>query len=80
MNSYKQAWKYVGNNKRYLFSMVIFLVIFQFFNSLSPIIIQDILDNQLLGVTGTWYQADEGYLVDGVTLDRWGADVTERYS
>lgn len=70
MNSYKQAWKYVGNNKRYLFSMVIFLVIFQFFNSLSPIIIQDILDNQLLGVTGTWYQADEGYLVDGVTLDR----------
>ncbi len=70
MNSYKQAWKYVGNNKRYLFSMVIFLVIFQFFNSLSPIIIQDILDNQLLGVTGTWYQAQDGYLVDGIKLDR----------
>ncbi|WOO88607.1 ABC transporter ATP-binding protein [Mollicutes bacterium LVI A0078] len=77
MNSYKQAWKYVGKNKRYLFSMVIFLVIFQFFNSLSPIIIQDILDNQLLGVTGTWYQADEGYLVDGVTLNRESSNSQE---
>lgn len=77
MDSYKKAWKYVGNNKRYLFSMVIFLVVFQFFNSLSPIIIQDILDNQLLGVTGTWYQSEEGYLVDGIKLDRETTDGDE---
>ncbi len=70
MKSYKQAWKYVGQNKRYLFSMIIFLVIFQFFNSLSPIIIQDILDNQLLGVTGTWYEDADGYEVGDVKIGR----------
>ncbi len=72
MKSYKQAWKYVGQNKRYLFSMIIFLVIFQFFNSLSPIIIQDILDNQLLGVTGTWYEEADGYEVGDVKIGRNG--------
>ncbi len=72
MKSYKQAWKYVGQNKRYLFSMIIFLVIFQFLNSLSPIIIQDILDNQLLGVTGTWYEEADGYEVGDVKIGRNG--------
>lgn len=70
MDSYKKAWKYVGRNKRYLFSMVFFLVIFQLFNSISPLIIQDILDNQLLGVTGTWYQSEDGYDLGSVNLDR----------
>lgn len=70
MDSYKKAWRYVGKNKRYLFSMIFFLIVFQFFNSISPLVIQDILDNQLLGVTGTWYESSEGYDVNGVTIDR----------
>ncbi len=74
MNSYKKAWLYVKNNKRYLFSMVFFLIIFQIFNSISPLIIQDILDNQLLGVTGTWYQDEDGYLIGEVGLSREQTD------
>ncbi len=70
MNSYKKAWIYVSNNKRYLFSMIIFLIIFQLFNSLSPLIIQDILDNQLLGVTGTWYESESGYDLGSIKIDR----------
>ncbi len=70
MNSYKKAWIYVSNSKRYLFSMILFLIVFQLFNSLSPLIIQDILDNQLLGVTGTWYQSSDGYDVGNISIDR----------
>ncbi|WOO86799.1 ABC transporter ATP-binding protein [Mollicutes bacterium LVI A0039] len=70
MNSYKQAWIYIRKNKRFLFSMIFFLIIFQLFNSLSPLIIQDILDNQLLGVTGTWYESSDGYEVGGIEIDR----------
>lgn len=70
MNSYKKAWIYVRRNKKYLFSMIFFLVVFQIFNSISPLIIQDILDNQLLGVTGTWYQSPEGYQIGDLTLSR----------
>ncbi len=70
MNSYKKAWIYVSNSKRYLFSMIVFLIIFQLFNSLSPLIIQDILDNQLLGVTGTWYESENGYDLGTIEIDR----------
>ncbi|MFV0555858.1 MAG: ABC transporter ATP-binding protein [Lactovum sp.] len=74
MGSYKKAWCYVKNNKLYLLSMVVFLIIFQLFNSLSPLIIQDTLDNRLLGITGTWYEAEKGYLVKGKYLSREGED------
>lgn len=56
MNSYKKAWRYIKVYKRYLFTMIIFLVFVQFLGALSPLIIQDILDNQLLGISGNWYQ------------------------
>lgn len=72
MDSYKKAWRYVGNHKRYLISMVFFLVVFQLFNSISPLIIQDILDNQLLGITGTWHESAKGYEVGPTTLSREG--------
>lgn len=72
MESYKKAWFYIRNNKRYLFSMVFFLIVFQLFNSISPLIIQDILDNQLLGITGTWHESDSGYQVGDITIDREG--------
>ncbi len=72
MESYKKSWKYVGNNKKYLLSMIFFLIIFQFLNSLSPLIIQDILDNQILGITGIWYEDASGYLVGDKTISREG--------
>lgn len=70
MKAYKKAWAFIAPNKIYLLLMMIFLVIFQFFNSVSPLVIRDILDNQILGITGTWYEADEGYTINGLELQR----------
>lgn len=67
MESYKKAWTYVKKYKRYLFTMIIFLVIFQFLSALSPLIIQDILDNQLLGISGDWYQTTS--TTDGISFE-----------
>lgn len=69
MDSYKKAWRYIGPNKKYLFLSVTFLIIFQLCNSLSPLIIQDLLDNKILSVSGEWYQvenSDNAASVDGM--------------
>lgn len=70
MNTYKKGWKYVKRNKVYLFIMIVFLMVFQLFNSISPLIVQDILDDKLLGITGVWYQDEEGYQVANVKISR----------
>ncbi len=58
MDSYKKAWRYVGCYKRFLLSSVLFLIIFQLCNSITPLIIQDLLDNKILSVAGSWYQVE----------------------
>lgn len=70
MNTYKKGCKYVKRNKAYLFIMIVFLIVFQLFNSISPLIVQDILDDKLLGITGVWYQDEEGYQVANVKISR----------
>ncbi len=72
MSSYKKVWAYISGNKKYLFSMIFFLIIYQFFNSLSPLIIQDLVDNKILGVTGVWYEDETGYEVLNTKLSRDG--------
>ncbi len=58
LNKYKETWKYISGSKKYLFSMVIFLILFQITSVTSPLVIQKIIDNNILIINDTWYEVE----------------------
>ena len=56
MNSYKKAWYFIKHYKINLIAMVILMVLVQFLNMLTPLIIKNIIDENLVGISHPWTQ------------------------
>jgi len=65
MNSYKKAWYFIRHYKINLVAMVILMVLVQFLNMLSPLIIKNIIDENLVGISHPWTQV---YVEDESTV------------
>lgn len=54
MNEYIKSYKFLKVYKFRIFAMILFIILSQFCLFLTPLIIQNIIDRQLLGITSGW--------------------------
>ncbi|MGL5020968.1 MAG: ABC transporter ATP-binding protein, partial [Mycoplasmatales bacterium] len=54
MISYKRAWYFVKHYKFQMILMIILMILVQFLNMLSPLIMRQIIDENLVGITHPW--------------------------
>ncbi len=59
MKAYKMTWHFVKKQLKLIIIMVLSLILFQFLSALSPLVIQNILDNQVLAIVDNWYETDK---------------------
>ncbi|VEU82577.1 ABC transporter ATP-binding protein [Acholeplasma hippikon] len=67
MKQVKKVWKYIKRYKKNLILSIICMLIVQALGLVAPLIVKNILDEQLVGITRTWYETTDttGVLYDG---------------
>lgn len=58
ISALKKLWRYARKYKKMIFISMIMIVVVQLMGLLSPLIVKEILDNHLSGITETWYQVE----------------------
>ncbi len=58
MEAYKKTWRFVKNQKFLALTMIGSLILFQILSTLSPLVIQELVDHQVLAIVDNWYQTD----------------------
>lgn len=59
ISALKKLWRYAKKYKKMIFLSMIMIIIVQLMSLISPLIVKEILDNHLSGITETWYQVGE---------------------
>ncbi|MDR2828056.1 MAG: ATP-binding cassette domain-containing protein [Acholeplasmatales bacterium] len=59
MRALKKVWRYVKRYKKLLFITIITMLIVQALGLVAPLIVKNILDEQLLGITNPWYEVND---------------------
>lgn len=56
ISALKKLWRYAKKYKKMIILSMTMIIIVQLMSLLSPLIVKEILDNHLSGITETWYQ------------------------
>ncbi len=59
ISALKKLWRYAKKYKKMIFLSMTMIIIVQLMSLISPLIVKEILDNHLSGITETWYQVGE---------------------
>ncbi len=59
MKYYKKTWRFLRHHLFVVILMVSSLVIFQFLSAISPLVVQNILDKQVMAIVDNWYETTE---------------------
>lgn len=59
ISALKKLWRYAKKYKKMIIISMTMIIIVQLMSLISPLIVKEILDNHLSGITETWYQVGE---------------------
>ncbi len=59
MKAYKITWRFLKSQLKLIIIMVLSLILFQFLSALSPLVIQNIVDKQVLAIVDNWYETSK---------------------
>lgn len=59
ISALKKLWRYAKKYKKMIILSMTMIIIVQLMSLISPLIVKEILDNHLSGITETWYQVGE---------------------
>lgn len=59
ISAIKKLWRYAKKYKKMIVLSMTMIIIVQLMGLLSPLIVKEILDNHLSGITETWYQVEQ---------------------
>ncbi len=59
MKYYKMTWRFLKKHLLVVIMMVLSLIIFQFLSAISPLVVQNILDKQVMAIVDNWSETDQ---------------------